>query len=1169
MAERKWTPAQKNAIEAYGGTVIVSAAAGSGKTSVLVERIIRKLTSEENAVAPDSLLVVTFTNAAAAEMRSRIYSGISKKAAQEPQRRNDYIMLLSRLSEMQVCTMDSFCMNLVRENSHALDIDADFRILEQGESAELKKKAAVRVLERRFTETPESFLPLAGMFDSGKNDTRLTETVIRLSDFSMSEPSPRDWLEKIREQFEAVSADESIWGKKLTDEVCFDLSYCIYLSDAALKDIEEDEELSAGYLGLFCSENTILKDTADNVKSALWDEKIDLVKHARDIIKSSRLPSLPRGYSDNPSKLSAQAKRNEIKDVLDKIIEYFNITDADNRDDLPVIGAIASELIDTVIEYNTELIGMKKEMSVYDFSDISHFALELLVDKNSPDNKTELAMELTDRFSEILIDEYQDTNRAQDGLFRAVSKNGKNMFLVGDVKQSIYRFRLASPEIFIEKCNAFPYYDGKSDESKIILGENFRSRKGILDTVNFVFSMLMSPLCGDIKYNEDERLNFPAVKEAENTVDTVVRFIDTGDRKPAETEADFIARTISEGIAGADCVADADGIRKAEPSDYCILLRSPSGVAASYIKALKNAGIPVSSDVNQSFFETPEIKTIMSYLRVIDNPGKDIDMLAVMMSPLFGFNADEAAGLRVKYGRKVSLYSAVLKAAAHGDKKCAALRDKISTYKALAACMPASRLIREIYSESAYPLAAGAMNDGEVRKKNLYTLLEKAEKSPDGFTEISAFIRYMDMLRENGADPGASVSGNGVKIMSMHKSKGLEFPFVFIAGSSKTFNKTDLRSNLIINHELGFGMKRRELQNIKNFDTLSSVSVRKINNSDMMSEELRIYYVALTRAKQKLYIPVALKKARKALDDTEYLLSNCDGIHPWLVRNASSASEWLKICFLNHNDSGRVRTARPVDKSPLGIIDIDYIEELPSDCKEITEERICEADAGLKEEIRRRASFRYKYADVASVLSKHTASTLRDEHFDPAGFGKSVPGFMYSETLSPADIGTLTHRFLQYCDFEVCKTDPYAECERLISEGRFTRKQAESVDMEAIRVFVNSDIMKRAQNADRIYREKQFTILRSICDTEKGTDEKYRDEKTVIIGKIDLVFIENGKAVIVDYKTDNVTDITVLSERYRQQMEVYAEALKKSLDADTDECILYSLKLKDSIKLDL
>ncbi len=1169
MAERKWTPAQKNAIEADSGTVLVSAAAGSGKTSVLVERIIRKLTSEENAVSPDSLLVVTFTNAAAAEMRSRIYSRIAAKASSEPGRRNDYILLLSKLSEMQVCTMDSFCMNLVKENCHTLGIEADFRMLEQGENADLKKKAAVKVLERRFTENAPTFLPLAGMFDSGKNDSRLIETVVKLSDFSMSEPSPDIWLENIREQFVFSDAENSVWGKKLISEMCFDLDFCIYLSDAALKDIDEDEELANKYLGLFSAENTLLKETLGKISEACWDEKIALLQHAEAVIKSSRLPALPRGYSDNPSKLSAQAKRNEIKAVLEKITGYMNISDADNADDMPVIGAIASELITTVKEYNEELICMKKDMSAYDFSDISHFALELLTDNESEDNKTPLARELTERYSEILIDEYQDTNRAQDGLFKSVSKNGKNMFLVGDVKQSIYRFRLASPEIFIEKCNAFPYYDGKNDESKIILGENFRSRKGILDTVNFIFSLIMSPMCGDIDYNEDEMLNFPSVKTAENTVDTEVEFIETEDRKPAETEAEYIASVIASDLSEKAQVNDGGVNRNAVASDYCILLRSPSGVAEAYIKALKEKGLPVSSDVNQSFFETPEIKTVMSFLRVIDNPGKDIDMLAVMMSPIFGFTADDAARLRIEYGRKCSLYSAVLKAASADNTKCRLLKEKLGYYKTLAACSPVHTLIREIYSDTAYPLAAGAMNEGEVRKKNLLILLEKAEKSSDSFSDLSAFIRYMDMLRDNGADIGASASGNGVRIMSMHKSKGLEFPFVFIAGASKMFNKTDLRANLVINHELGFGMKRRELQNIKNYDTLSSVSVKKINNSNMMSEELRIYYVALTRAKQKLYIPAALKKARKTLDDTEYLLSNCDKIHPYLVKNASSAADWLIMSFLRHPDSGKINTARPSGRCPAGVARIGFTESLPESKEVFTENEACDADKSIVEEIRKKASFRYTYSEISSALSKHTASSLDDEHFDPAGFGKSVPAFMYGSTLSPADIGTLTHRFLQYCDFDACKTDPAKECERLIAEGRFIRKYANSVDMEAIRAFVNSDIMKRAEKADAVYREKQFTILKSICDFDSSVSEKYKDEKTVVIGKIDLIFTEGDRAVIVDYKTDNISDINVLDSRYRQQMLVYAEAINKSMGLKADECILYSLKLKDSITLKL
>lgn len=1167
MAERSWTAPQKNAIEASCGTVLVSAAAGSGKTSVLVERIIRKLTSAENAVSPDSLLVVTFTNAAAQEMRARISKRIAMKAASEPARRNEYILLLAKLSEMQVSTMDSFCMNLVKENCHTVGIEADFRMLEQGENEELKKKAAVRVLERRFTENASSFVPLAGMFESGKNDAGLIDTVIRLADFSMSEPSADEWLDEILGQFIYTSADDSIWGRTLIKEMCFDLDYCVFLSDAALKDIEEDEELKNGYYGLFFSENALLKSTLEKASSLPWDEKISLISHTLAVIKSSRLPSLPRGYTDNPSKLSAQAKRNEIKDVLEKITAYMNITEEDNREDMPVISSVAAELITTVKEYNRELISIKKEMSAYDFSDIAHFALELLYDPSSEDKKTVLARELTDRFSEILIDEYQDTNRAQDGLFRSVSKNGKNMFLVGDVKQSIYRFRLASPEIFIEKCNAFPYYDGKSDESKIILGENFRSRKGILESVNYIFSLIMSPECGDIDYNDDEKLNFPSSKTADDTVDTEVAFIDAGDMKPYEAEAEYIARVICDDIKNKVQVDDGGALRNAVFSDYCILLRSPSGIAEHYIKALKKKGIPVCSDVNQSFFETPEIRTIMSYLRVIDNRGKDIDMLAVMLSPLFGFTADDAASLRVKYGRKASLYSCILRGEKDGSEKCRYLRKKLDYYKTLSACSPVHTLLREIYDDTSYPFAAGAMNEGEVRKKNLQLLLEKAENGTGSFNDLGSFIRYMDKLSENGADIGASVSGNGVRIMSMHKSKGLEFPFVFIAGSAKLFNKSDLRTNLVINHELGFGARRRDVKNLRCFDTLSSLSVKKVNNSNMMSEELRIYYVALTRAKQKLYIPAALKKARKALDETEYLFSNCEGIHPYTVKNASSASKWLMMCFLCHPDAGSIREARPFDQSPAGMVNISFTDGISSDEEESIISECCEPDESVVDEIRKRASFRYEYSEVSSSLSKHTASSLRDEHFDPAGFGKAVPSFMYSSAFSPADIGTFTHRFLQYCDFRVCKNDPEKESRRLVSEGRFSVKQAESVDMDAIKVFVNSGIMKRIDMADNVYREKQFTILKSVCDIDGRVPEKFRDEKTVVIGKLDLVFTEGKNAVIVDYKTDNISDISVLESRYRQQMEVYAEAVRKSMGLDVKECILYSLKLKDSITL--
>ncbi len=1166
MAERKWTPQQKNAVYAESGTVLVSAAAGSGKTSVLVERIVRKLTDEKNAVTPDSLLVVTFTNAAAQEMRSRIFSRIAAKSAEEPERRSEYILLLSRLSEMQICTMDAFCKNLVKENSHITGIDADFRFLEEGESASLKKQAAVTVLERRFTENTDSFNRLAEMFQSGKNDAKLIETIIRLSDYSMSDTLPSRWLYETGNHFSEADAKNGIWGKYILSELKTDIDYCISLSDAAMLDIEEDEELSSKYYGLFFSENKMLKKAAENIEKGSWNEIVDTVHRLRQAVYVSKLPSVPKGYADNPSKLSAQTKRDEIKKVLTKITEYMNITRENNEDDIPVLSVVAKELISSVIEYNEVLAEMKKELNAYDFSDISHFALELLYDENASDGKTALARELTGAFSEILIDEYQDTNKAQETLFLSISKEGKNMFLVGDVKQSIYRFRLASPEIFIDKCNSFPYYDGQKEKSKIILGENFRSRKGVLDCVNFVFSSLMSRQCGEIEYGEDERLNFPSVKTDNGTVDAEFTVIETDEEKAASAEAEYIASEIARMLDEKTPVGEGSSVHSAKPSDFCILLRSPSGVAVHYMNALKEKGIAVSSDVSSGFFEASEIKTVMSYLRVIDNPMRDIDMTSVMLSPIFGFTADDIALLRLNYGRRTAIYSAVLQSAADGDRKCQLLKERIFFYRKLSVCSGVDELIREIYSDTAFIYASQARNEGEKRKNNLRKLLEKAEKSRENFSDLSGFIRYMDMLRENKADISVSAEGNGVRIMSMHKSKGLEFPFVFIAGTSKQFNKSDIRTNLIIDHEMGLGMKRKEPENVKNYDTLSSVALKKFNNNKTLSEELRVYYVALTRAKQKLFILCPMADAKKTISKALYLMRNMKEIHPYSILHANHAATWFLNCFLSHPDANCLRFSDCTVKETQSRVAVK-LEGLRNSFAVYDEEAVYEADELTVKEIEERASFKYKWAEISSARSKHTASSLKDEFFDAAGFGKSVPGFMFSSSLSPADIGTVTHRFLQFCDFSACKTAPDKERDRLLAEGRFTEKQAENVDMEAIKVFVNSDIMKRIEKSNAVFREKQFTILKSICDIGNGISEEFRDEKTVVIGKIDLLFVEEGGAVIVDYKTDNVSDINVLKDRYRSQMLLYIEALEKSMGISVSECILYSLKLRDSISI--
>ena len=982
----------------------------------------------------------------------------------------------------------------------------------------------------------------------------------------MSEPDPALWLEGVAENFSDRPAEESVWGRSIIENILFAFDYCFTLLEGAYKDISYDEELEEKLLPLFDVDKNIIEAAYNSFKSCDWNGKYKALECARSGFSGNKFPRLSKGYSDAPAKHAAKAKRDAYKSVFDDMLDLMCCTEEENSEDIRVLAPVASELIVSVKEYNEMLLEMKKEMSAFSFSDISHFALSLLCDNTAPDGKTPLARELSEFYSEILIDEYQDTNRAQDTLFRTVSKDGLNMFFVGDVKQSIYRFRLASPEIFIEKCNRFPYYDGTQKESKIILSENFRSRKGILDGVNYVFSSLMSPECGEIEYSDDEKLNFPSVFTPEDTVDVHYTVLEAGEDKEYLREAKYIASVIKEKLTDG-FVEDKGVMRRPEPSDFCILLRSKAGVLQYFVNELKRAGLPVSADAVDSFFDSAEIMTIVSYLRSIDNPTRDTDLLSVMLSPLFGFTPDDVSLLRLKYGRRTSLYAAVLRATNDGDEKCRQLSESLDRYKRLAACRSVDSLIREIYTDTAYIYVAGALSDGERRKKNLLKLLETAEKNSEVYTTLGSFIKFLELMRENDSDIGEAGVGGGVRVMTMHRSKGLEFPFVFIAGTTKGFNKTDTNASLVISHERGLGIKRKEPENLKLYHTLSSKAVKTVTDSYAVSEELRICYVALTRAKQELFIVSAFQNAAGIIEKTEYLLSNIDSIPPYLVRHSTNSAKWFLFSFINHPDAEKLRCVFPVKTKGQGRLDIRFEDKLSEDKNEEPKEEKAEPDTDTVNEIKERASFVYGYNEVASALSKHTASSLRDEHFDASGFAKSVPAFMFSTALSPTDIGTATHKFLQYCDFSRCFTCIDDEKQRLVDAGRLTRKQADAVDASAISAFVSSDLMKRINLSEKVFREKQFTILKSVCDIDSNIPEKFRDEKTVVIGKIDLLFVEHGAAVLVDYKTENIDDIKILADRYRSQMLLYVEAVEKAMGLRVTECILYSLKLKDSISI--
>lgn len=1172
---RQWNDEQKLAINAESGSLLVSAAAGSGKTSVLVERIARKLTDEVDACAPDELLVVTFTNAAAAEMRGRVFQRITEMSTECPDRRREFSNLLPRLGEMRICTMDSFCIGFVREHFHVCGIESDFRILDNGENEILKKQTADEVIEKMYSEDEAGFIPLSGLFEKGRSDALLADSIIKLSDFSKSEPDPDKWLDGIADCFSSGEPENSVFGKIITAEILEGLDYCMALTDGAICDVSSDEQLYAKLAPVFSNDLTLYSQMRERFENYSWDERTARLEELSDSISAKRLTA-PKGYTDEPHKLAAAAKRKECKEVIKKLVEKLCVSTAEHEEDIVFLEPIVKEFIKTVKTYDNALIGKKRYMNAYDFSDVLHFALSLLSDSDSPDGKTPLAREMSASLKEIMIDEYQDTNRAQEYLFTALSDNGENLFTVGDVKQSIYRFRLASPELFLEKCDSYPYYDGVSKKSKIILGRNYRSRKGIIEGVNFIFSVLMSRSCGEISYDKDEKLYFGAEYYPENNSAALeVDYLADENYHGIEAEAKYIAAEIKNSLSAGVEVYSGNGMRKAVPGDFCILTRDSKGTSQVIASELRKAGLSVAMESGESFFDTAELKMILSLLRVVDNPARDVDLLAAMLSPVFGFSVDEAAEIRLNFAGKKkrgSLYSAVISCANDGNEKCNRLKKCLDYYKKKSAVLPVYELIEYILTDTSFYYICSAMSGGELRKANIRRLLEYVHSfKGDGMNTLSGFIRYIDRVIESGKDIGGATlpaDGNSVRVMTMHKSKGLEFPFVFIAGTCKKFNRNDINGALILSHKYGIGLKRQEKEKIKVYETLSFSALKSEYIFASMSEEMRILYVAATRAREKLYIVIAPDNGEKALSDISGILSGVEKIPPYYLKHCISPSKWLVAAFLRHPDADMLRRGELYIEKTDSRADFRLIKEIPeADSDEENPGESPEENVQLTELIRSRASYRYEYADVASVLSKHSASKINEEVFKPEYFARSAPAFISSEGLTPADIGTATHRFLQFCDFEKCISSPSSELERLTRCGRLSDAEAAAVDTEAVKVFACSDIMKRYFNAEKTYRERQFTIAESICDMDSCISEKYRNEKTVVIGKTDMIFIEDGKAVIVDYKTDKVSDVSELKKRYSAQLELYSKAVSRSLDVEISECVLYSLTLKQFCKI--
>ncbi len=1172
---KQWTDEQKTAINAESGTLLICAAAGSGKTSVLVERIVRKLTDPERPTAPAELLVVTFTNAAAAEMRARIYKRLAQIRAEDPAS-GTLSGVMARLDEMSVSTMDSFCMRLVRENFSACGVEPDFGVIEEGDEKALKAQIARAVTDGIYDGSYGDLSALTTLFQAGRDDTALFDGIQALSDFSMSEPDPDAWLQGVADHFQPSAVKDSVWGRILLDSIFAGVGYCVGLSEAALAELETEDTLRQKLGDLFTAENTALNRLYQSIPGGDWDTVCGALERTLGVISAARFPTV-RGYADDPVKIKVKAKRDEYKSVLSGLLSSVPANEAEHAEDVAALAPAANQLLSAVRRYNAALFEAKKEKNLYGFSDITHFAVTLLYDPDAPDGKTPLARELADGFKEIMIDEYQDTNRVQDRLFACLSQNGENMFLVGDIKQSIYRFRLASPELFTEKLEAYPLYDpdAPAKKSKIILSKNFRSRKGVTDTVNFLFSRLMSKACGEIEYNGEEALAFGASYYPESdTPDTEVCLLQADALSQTEAEAAFAARLIEEKVAAGVPVYEESGPRPARYGDFCILLRSVKGSAEVFAAALRKRNIPVFYDSREGFFEASEIRIALSFLRAVDDPLRDLDLLAAMLSPVGLFTPEEAAVLRSdqrekKKAKHPPLYGALLDAAEAGNAQCARFLALLERFRMLAATAPADEVIDVFFNETPVLSAVRAMDGGKLREANLRALYETAVGfCADGEKNLCAFLRYLDVLIENGSELRKGSAGgdkNSVSVLTMHRSKGLEYPFVIIGGLSRRFNLAERSPALSVSHSLGVGLKRREPERLKFYDTLSSKAVKLTLRNASLSEELRIYYVALTRAKEKLYLLITPSNAEKSVREGTSLFPADRPLPPFYLQGCAAAVQWFLPALLQHPALYPVRGDGLIPPEPPFALSLRR--ETVGAAPESDEETAAPAaDPEIAAELTRRFRQTYAFAPVSGALSLHTASKLREEKFSTQFFGKKAPAFMYDAALSPADIGTATHKFLEYCSFFPAPADVGAETARLVSLSLLTPAEGACVKQEAIAAFFASALFRRVTQAEKVFKEQSFTIAKSVCDFDPNVPKEFADETTVVIGRIDLVFIENGEAVIVDYKTDRIRDVRELPGRYREQLALYGEAVEKALGYKVKQRVLYSLTLCDFIE---
>lgn len=1189
---KKWTKQQHNAIYSTNGSVLVSAAAGSGKTAVLVERVKKLITREENPLDVDRLLIVTFTRAAAAEMHQRLSDELSSLLEEDPYNPN-LLKQKQLLYNASISTIDSFCSNLVREYFHTLQINADFRVAEDSELRILENQALDMSFEDFYRQDRQDFVNLVNAFSSKNGDVKLRETVLKICKFLSTQPFPDKWLDDMLENYNEMPVAETIWGKILIENAYSASMHAINITENSIKILAEDDVLYDKFIPRLEEDLAFLQRFQEKLYTCSWNE---IKQHIYSFV-SGQLRA-PKGYTEHPVKIAVAKNRDEVKSAVKEIQSLFAWSEEEAKQEIEEIRSLTATLFELVRYYLDILSELKAKKNILSFSDIESLTVELLaVPSGDSYQKTEQANEISARYDAVMVDEFQDVNDVQDLIFKCVSTEEENLFVVGDVKQSIYGFRQAKPEIFINRKNEYNRFneDNPQYPATIILDKNFRSRNEVCDAVNFIFSRLMSKESAQMDYTSDEKLNVGATYDASDCCCFEFDMIDKStfdEEDTAVIEAQYIANKIRKMMSDGFTV-NVDGIkRKATYGDFAVIMRSPKKTAATYVKVLSDYGIPAFSDNKNNSFDAQEIKVILNFLRVINNPTLDIPLLSVMCSPIYGFTPDELADMRAD-SRYKSLYASVVNYAKKNAKAEIFIKE-LEKLRNLSYACGIDELIGRIYDETAFTEITSAVSKEFEPVKNLNLLREYARNfEKNGYKTLSDFVQLIDKMIENDTPLPASSSGedgiNGVRVLSIHSSKGLEYPVCFIADTAHEFNEDEVRkSDVLVDSYAGLGIKKRD--GFCRYNTLPMLAVRKEIEKNSIAEEIRILYVALTRAREKLIVVSTQKDPVKYLEKQSSKIVLDKIIEPYTVSKCKSISDWITLCALVHPSLNHIR--KEIDPTAVHIFNdenaLDWSFELvkgivpfnAGDEVHITEEDskfdveklsdiASQPDADRYADIlKKNISFEYPNKEIMNLPQKVSASQIAHEQ-NSSYFERIVskPEFLKGETVNAVEKGTAHHRFLEYCDFAKAREDIDSEIDRLHKLNILNDAQMNSIDISKMSDLLRTELFDRIITSSNIMREEQFFAKISpslVYDEYKNIQT---DCDIILQGAVDLAFVEDNKLVIVDYKTDRVSNMQKLKDLYSKQLELYKAAMSQSTGLEVKECIICSVWLDDYISI--